>query len=347
MTANELLVIDGSYGEGGGQIVRTSLSLAATTGRACRLVNIRANRKAPGLRPQHLTAVKASARICNARLQGAESGAREFSFFPGAVRSGGYEFNIGTAGSVTLVLQTLLPALARGEARSQVVITGGTHVPWSPPFHYLEQVFLPSLRRLGFRCEASLKRWGWYPQGGGEIVATIAPAAPKAPGSWDQPFGIQGVSALSASSRLPEHVRVRQASRIDNRLQRQGMKPEVHIQEAPALSPGSFVFLRAAGEHAVAGFSALGARGKPAEKVADEAVDDFFDFAASGAALDRHLADQILIYLAMIPGVCRIRTSAVTRHLLTNAWVVEQFLPVKFEVQGSLGEPGLVVKQDR
>jgi RNA 3'-terminal phosphate cyclase (ATP) len=347
MNAREAILIDGSHGEGGGQIVRSALSLSMTTGRSFRLANVRANRSKPGLAHQHVTAVRASAKIAAARVEGAEVGARQFSFTPGPVRPGLYRFEIGTAGAATLVLQTLLPALARVEGTSTLLITGGTHVPWSPPFHYLERVFCPLLRRLGFHCDLAIRRWGFYPKGGGEIEATITTASLEAAVALDEPFHVKGVSGISAGSRLPEHVRLRQARQLESRCERAGIRTEVTVMDVAALSPGSFAFLCAQGPSSAAGFSSLGERGKPAERVADEAADGLLSFLASKAVLDAHLADQLLIYLAMIPGSHRFTVAAVTEHLLTNAWITEQFLPVRFEVAGRLQEPGLVIKRDR
>jgi RNA 3'-terminal phosphate cyclase (ATP) len=347
MGANKAIVIDGSYGEGGGQIVRSALSLSMATGRPCRLIKVRANRSKPGLGHQHLTAVRASAKISAARVGGAELGATEFSFTPGPVRSGGYQFDVGTAGAATLVLQTVLPALARAEGESRLLITGGTHVPWSPPFHYLEQVFCPILRLLGFPCRVAIGRWGFYPKGGGEIEAVIASGGPAADVTLDEPFRLERLTGVSASSRLPDHVRVRQARQLEARLRRAGMAVEMTVEEVAALSPGSFAFVHGEGRSLAAGFSSLGERGKPAEQVADEAADALLQFLASKAALDPHLADQILIYLAMISGSHRFTVSEVTEHLLTNAWVTEQFLPVHFEVTGGLHKPGLITKRDR
>jgi RNA 3'-terminal phosphate cyclase (ATP) len=347
MSAREAILIDGSYGEGGGQIIRSALSLSMTTGRPFRLTNVRANRSKPGLAHQHVTAVRASAKIAAAHVDGAELGARQFSFTPGPVRPGVYRFDIGTAGAATLVLQTLLPALARVDGTSTLVITGGTHVPWSPPFHYLERVFSPLLRRLGFYCDLAIRRWGFYPKGGGEIEATITAANPEAAVGLDEPFHLESVSGISAGSRLPEHVRLRQARQLETRCQRAGIRADVAVIDVAALSPGSFAFLCAQGHSSAAGFSSLGERGKPAERVAEEAADGLFSFLASKAALDAHLADQILIYLAMIPGAHRFTVAAVTEHLLTNVWITERFLPVRFEVEGGLREPGLVIKRDR
>jgi RNA 3'-terminal phosphate cyclase (ATP) len=347
MSADKAIVVDGSYGEGGGQIVRSALSLSMATGRPCRLVRVRANRSKPGLGHQHLTAVRASAKISAARVEGANLGAQEFSFTPGPVRAGDHRFDIGTAGAATLVLQTVLPALAGAEGNSRLLITGGTHVPWSPPFHYLDQVFCPMLEALGFPCRIAIRRWGFYPKGGGEIEAVVTRGNPVAEIILDEPFRLQRLAGISASSRLPEHVRARQARQLEARLRGAGIGVEITVPEVTALSPGSFVFLCAQGHRSAAGFSSLGERGKPAEKVADEAADALLRFLGSKAALDPHLGDQILIYLAMIPGSHRLTVSEVTEHLLTNVWVTEQFLPVRFEVRGGLHKPGLVTKRDR
>ncbi len=346
MKTKDFMVIDGSYGEGGGQILRTSLSLAMITGRSLKLVNIRGGRKKPGLRPQHLTSVQACASVCGARVVGAELGAKELTFAPGAIVATSYEFHIGTAGAATLVLQTILPPLSRAAGEFNLVVNGGTHVPWSPPYHYFAQVFVPTVNRLGLKCEPFISRWGWYPKGGGKIQVKLRPHNPLNSLNLDQPFDLKGITVISASSRLPEHVRVRQKRQLQVRLQKAGLKGEIELLDVPASNPGSLVFICVQGRESVAGFSALGARGKPAERVADEAADALFYFLDSQAALDPYLADQILIYLASTPGEHRFTTSSITQHLLTNAWVIEQFLPVQFEVTGGLGESGMVIKRD-
>jgi RNA 3'-terminal phosphate cyclase (ATP) len=226
------------------------------------------------------------------------------------------------------------------------VVSGGTHVPWSPPYHYFEQVFVAAISRLGFNCDSAIRRWGWYPQGGGEIQVKVKPHGSLKSMILDEPFNLRHVRALSASSKLPEHVRTRQKKQLQIRLQQLDVNSTIELQDTPATSPGSLVFLHAQGRHSFAGFSALGARGKPAEQVADEAAEALFRFVDSDAALDSHLADQILIYLALTPGKHRFTTASITQHLLTNAWVVEKFLAVALEVTGELGEPGMVVKRD-
>jgi RNA 3'-terminal phosphate cyclase (ATP) len=342
----EYIEIDGGYGEGGGQILRTSLSLAAITGKSVKLVNIRRRRKKPGLRPQHLAAVRACAAVCGAKLDGAELGARKLTFIPGAIVPGSYEFHIGTAGATTLVLQAILPPLSMSDRESRLLISGGTHVPWSPTYHYVAQVLIPTINQLGFKCEPRIKHWGWYPKGGGVIQAKVQPHSPLGSFNLDQPFELRKVSGISASSRLPEHIRVRQKKQVEARLQEAGIQGEIELVDVHARNPGTLIFLCVKGKDSLAGFSSLGARGKRAEVVADEAIDDLFHFLESGAVFDRHLADQLLIYSADAPGKHQFTTSKITQHLLTNAWVIEKFLPVSFEIKGGLGKPGRVIKRD-
>ena len=346
MGRQESIVIDGSYGEGGGQILRTSLSLAVITGKSLKLVNIRGRRKKPGLRPQHLTAVRACASICGAQFEGVKLDATKLTFVPGTIVPGSYEFHIGTAGAASLVLQTILPPLSMANGESDLLISGGTHVPWSPPYHHLAQVLIPTLNRLGFKCETHLNSWGWYPKGGGVIQARVRPHAPLGSFNLNQPFDLRSIIGISASSGLPEHIRVRQKNQLEVRLQKAGIRGQIELMDVPARNPGTLVFLLVQGKDSLAGFSSLGARGKRAELVADETADDLFCFLESRAAFDRHLADQLLIYLARTPGRQHFTTSEVTQHLLTNAWVIERFLAVKFEIRGELGEPGTVTKRD-
>jgi RNA 3'-terminal phosphate cyclase (ATP) len=339
-----MLTLDGSYGEGGGQILRTALALAALTGVPVRVERIRAGRSKPGLRPQHLTAVQAVARISQAEITGAHLGSQTLTFRPRTPRGGNYSFDVaettGSAGAVTLIAQALLPPLLKSELPATVILKGGTHVPWSPPAHYLSHVFLPALAAMGVEARLTLERWGWYPRGGGEVRLTTRPARLLKGVQWRTPAASAAFRGLSAAAKLPEHVARRQTAQIAARL---GEALPVEIIPAGGQDPGSLVFLWGP----QAGFSALGARGKPAERVADEAVEAYLAYRASGAALDRHLADQMLIYLALARGPSSFTTEAVTSHLLTNVWVIEQFLGPAFEVRGNPGEPGEVFCQGR
>jgi RNA 3'-terminal phosphate cyclase (ATP) len=339
-----MLHLDGAYGEGGGQIVRTSLSLAALLGEPVKITDIRAGRAKPGLRPQHLTGVKALAHISRAEVEGAALGSRELTFKPRTIKGGDYFFDVaektGSAGSVTLVAQALLPPLLAAREPSTLTIRGGTHVAWSPPAHYLIHVFLPALAELGGKVSLNLTRWGWYPRGGGEVRLTVKPVARPSSREWLTPPVPADFQALSAASRVPYHVIQRQAKRLQERL---GSGLVVGEVETASLDPGSFVFLWGPG----AGFSALGARGKPAEKVADEAAGEFLNFQSSQAALDQHLADQIVLYLARAAGASVFTTAEITPHLITNLWVVGQFYGPIFQVRGNPGEPGEITCRGR
>ncbi len=334
--------IDGSHGEGGGQIVRTALALGAIVGRPVEVVKIRAGRKNPGLQAQHLTAVTALAQVAEAELEGAEAGSTTLSFRPRQVKGGDYVLDVGTAGSTTLVFQTLVWPLSVGGARGQLVIRGGTHVPWSPPFHYAHDVFLPAAGALGLQTSLELLRWGFYPRGGGGIRAEVHPVTGFKPLeilARPEPTKVWGISAVA---NLPKTIGVRQRDWAVKRLKAEGLTPEIEVVEALGFGQGTFVLLVLPEEPAPAGFSALGERGKPAEKVADEAVDQLLAFARSGAAVEAHLGDQLLIPMALAAGRSAMAVERITDHLVTNAWVIEQILPAKVAIEGRAGSAGRV-----
>jgi RNA 3'-phosphate cyclase len=328
-----MIHIDGAQEEGGGQIMRTALSLSALLGLPVTIENIRANRPKAGLRPQHLTAVKALKEICNAEVEGMSVDSRRIAFRPERVRPGDYFFDVGTAGSVTLILQALLLPLARATSPSRIKLKGGTHVPWSPPYHYLAEVFLPTLALMGIKTAVRLEKWGWYPKGGGEVEMDILPAEVLTPLVLDQPWEPDRLNILCASSNLPDHILERERKRIEARLQPHGFKAHYEIQQGASIGQGNMVFIAARKGQAAAGFSSLGARGKPAEQVAEEAVNSFLSFLDSGAAVDEHLGDQILPYLAVGPGTSRILVQGISSHLRTNLWVVNQFLPERLTLK--------------
>src|SRR6516164_6267708 len=256
----DIVTLDGSYGEGGGQILRTALSLSTITARPFRLANIRAGRRNPGLLPQHLAAVYAAAAISRAILSGDRLGSSELSFAPSLLPSAGsYVFDVaqaaerGSAGSATLVLQTLIMPLALAEAASKVVVRGGTHVEWSPPFDHFANAYLPALGKVGFRVDAELKRWGWYPVGGGEIVCTIAGRSPRddQEGAWPRPVqackrgALQRISGRSVAANLPAHIPQRMADRARASLEDLGVAVDIQPQRVTAACPGAGIFLLA------------------------------------------------------------------------------------------------------
>jgi RNA 3'-terminal phosphate cyclase (ATP) len=335
-----LAEIDGSLGEGGGQVLRSTLSLSCIAGKPVRIFNIRRNRPKPGLRPQHLTAVKALARISGADALGADPGSLELTFAPGKVTAGDYRFDIGTAGSVVLLLQSLLPPLLFADGPSQVVLTGGTHVPFGPPFDFLREVFLPSLSRIGAPFSCGIERYGFYPRGGGKVTARIPPAGEIRGIDLRGKGAVLSVTGRSCVANLPLSTAERQKGAALDLLARHS--PAINTETVPSPGPGTFIFLKVETEGGCAGFSALGAPGKRAEDVGREAARDALAYIESPAALEPRLADQLVLYLALSKEPSTFTASRLTNHLVTHLHVVRRMLGTRLEIEGSVGEPGTV-----
>ncbi len=323
-------------------MLRTSLALAAHTGTAIRLTNIRARRARPGLQAQHLAAVRAAAAICAGELRGAELGSTELEFRPGAVRAGRYRFAIETAGSACLVLQTVALPLALTQGTSTIAVRGGTHVPWSPSYHYLERQWLPHIQALGLRQRLSLTAAGFYPRGGGELLATIRGVHSILPLERSQRGDVLRIRGLSGVANLDLDIARRQKLQALRRLEPVCRDTKIKILDLPSPVKGTFILLWAEFSNGRAACGALGAPGKRAERVADEAADELLACLDSGAAMDAHLADQLLLPLALAQGESALSTARVTSRLLTNAQVIRLFLPVRIEIEGEEGRPGKV-----
>jgi RNA 3'-terminal phosphate cyclase (ATP) len=336
----DVLILDGSYGEGGGQILRTALSLSAVATRAFRLVNIRAGRRNPGLLPQHLSAVRAAAAISGATVSGDRLGSGELSFAPGhPPRAGSYVLDVvqaaerGSAGSVTLILQTLVLPLALAAAASTVIVRGGTHVEWSPPFDHFANAYLPALRLMGFVLDVDLKRWGWYPVGGGEVVCTVAgrSSSDDRRGVWPRPLHalergpLQRIRGRAVTANLPAHIPQRMADQARASLADLGVAVDIEPQRVVAACPGAGIFLTADYAPLAASFSAYGRLGRPAEAVAEQAAAALREHHASAAAVEPHLADQLLLPLSIAAGASEFTVPRSTGHLMTNAWTIGQF----------------------
>lgn len=337
-----MLTIDGSQGEGGGQILRTALALAAITGRAIRIEKIRAGRKNPGLAAQHLTGARAIAGICDAQLSGDELGSQRLTFVPGRPpQAGDYVFDVaearegGSAGATTLVLHAILLPLALSDGDSTVIVRGGTHVAWSPSFDYARDVWLPALSQMGVCATLELSRWGWYPAGEGEIQIVINGLSRNpSPLTQVKPGTLRRVHGRAVAANLPSHIPQRMATRAYSLLEGAGVDARIEPLRVRAACAGAGIFLTAEYEDVRAGFSALGAKGKPSEVVAEEAVAALLDHRDSGAALDHHLADQLILPLALAGGTSSFTAERVSRHLTTNAWVVEQFDLARISIEG-------------
>lgn len=337
-----MIDIDGSAGEGGGQILRTSLALSLITGKPFHLRNIRARRSKPGLQAQHLMSVRAAGQIGSAQLRGASLGSCDLVFEPGPVTAGVYHFSIGTAGATSLVLHTIYLPLALAGGESRVTIEGGTHVKASPCFHFLERTWSAYLRSLGVSVAVTMDRPGFYPRGGGKIRATVQPAAAIRPFQGMTTQSITKALVVSASAGLPPDVDRRQTRRAVNRLRDLGLTVEIY-QEAWQDGPGCMLGVELPTAPAPTFFFGLGERGKPAEAVASEAVDQVAAFLKSQPlGVDEHSADQMVLPLALANGPSQFRVANVSSHLLTNIDVVRAFLDRSIECAGSMGEPGQV-----
>lgn len=331
------LPVDGSQGEGGGQILRTALAISALLQQPVEIDNIRANRSKPGLRPQHLLAVRALAAITGAELTGDRVDSTRLVFRPRSLKGGEYHFDITTAGATSLVVATILPALLFASAPSRVTITGGTHVPFSPPYHYLDRIFLPTLGQMGARVETTLQRWGWYPKGGGRLSMAVTPCAALLPLVRNQRGGLQNLRLSVGLANLPRHIAEREINAFAGKVPKERHLLDSSVIDAPSIGQGNMVFLEAVFAHTAAGFSALGRRGKPAEEVATDVYRAWRDFALTDATVDMHLADQLVLYMALAGGASSFVTERITSHLATNVRIVEQFLPVRFEVHAGSG----------
>ena len=333
-----MITIDGSQGEGGGQILRTSLALSLVTGQAFRIQNIRAGRQKPGLLRQHLTAVEAAAKVGEAAADGAVLGSKELVFKPGQVRAEDYRFAVGTAGSATLVLQTVLPALLTATGRSRLTIEGGTHNPFAPPFDFLERAFLPLLNRMGPTVTAVLERAGFYPAGGGRMSVEIEPAAKLNPLVLRERGEATGRRARALVANLARRVGDRELKVVAEKL---GWGREcLEVAEVPSPGPGNVLLLELAFQNITEVITGFGERGVLAETIADRAVQEAREYLAAGQPAGEHLADQLLIPLALA-GSGSFATLKLSRHARTNIEVISRFMEVRFEEERL--EPGCVM----
>ncbi len=349
MASKEPITIDGSLGEGGGQILRTSLALSAVLGKPVRIVNIRARRKNPGLQRQHLTGVMALARLAKAHVKGAEIGSTQLEFWPRGLEGGEYEFNIGTAGSVTLVFQALMPVLAFLPKPTRITVQGGTDVPWSPTIDYLRHVVAYHLEAMGLKVEIELHQRGHYPKGGGRVTYTVGdPPGKLKPLYLPERGSLIRIEGISHAYRLPRHVAERQASSARHVLEKaigKNIQVAIRVEHEPTrgLGPGSGITLWAITEKSILGSDSLGARGKPAEKVGGEAARTLVEDLATGASLDRHMSDMVIPLLALAEGESKVRGARLTLHARTNIEVVKILMQdVSINLEGEADKPFLL-----
>ena len=336
-----LIPLDGGQGEGGGQILRTALALAAATGQGFEIKRVRARRTRPGLRPQHVAAARAAAMACAARLSGAFEGSPDLRFEPGPLAAGRFAFEIATAGAATLVLQTVLPALGRAPAASAVEVSGGTHVPASPSADFLGRHWSAAIGLLGLDTRIELVRAGFYPKGGGQLRAHVSPwRQAMAPARLEERGALLAVAIVSGAAKLRGDVAERQAEAARARLwEERRLEAELVVQHPEAAAPGSYLMLCACFENGRAAFGLLGMRGVRAEIIGDRGARRLLKFLDGPGAVDPQLADQLAVPLALSGAGGRVSTPEVTRHLETVAEVLRAF-GVRAETWGARGRAG-------
>lgn len=339
-----MIEIDGSFKEGGGALLRVSTALSASTGHAFHINNIRAQRPKPGLMMQHLSTALSIGKLSQAQINGLELGSTQLTFNPGTLKGGKFEVDVQTAGSSTLILQAvIIPAIFAPEA-VKISIRGGTDVRWAPPLDYLRNVTLPILNAMGVQVELELLQRGYYPRGGGLIRAEIEPVHKLKPFNLID-LEVDVIRGVSHSTRLPMHVAVRQAESARERLESEGYEVEIEIvTEGDALDPGSGLVLWSEfkGRNTPrVGASSMGKPGKRAEIVGREAAEELLSYLSCGSALDPHMGDQIIPYLALT-GSSSVKVAELTNHTLTNIYAAEKFTNRHFHIEGGLGEVTLI-----
>ncbi|CAN7616771.1 RNA 3'-terminal phosphate cyclase [Pseudoduganella sp. LjRoot289] len=341
MMAEKIIELDGSQGEGGGQVLRTALTLSMITGQPVRLTDIRANRPKPGLMRQHLVAVQAAAQVCGADIGDTGLGARELLFRPGAIRAGNYSFAIGTAGSSTLVLQTLLPALLFADGPSTVTVSGGTHNPMAPPAEFLQRAYGRAMRDMGATIDITLRRRGFYPAGGGVVEATVQACAGLRPLALLEAGARRNVFAESLVAAVPPGVARRELDFVGAAMGWDASR--LHLVQLPDdQGPGNALLLTLESEHVTEVFAAFGEKSLRAESLAKQVVQDARTYMMSGAAVSEHLADQLMVPMALAGGG-KFTVDRVSQHAITNADVIARFLPVDIRFETGAGRASCTI----
>jgi RNA 3'-terminal phosphate cyclase (ATP) len=348
---NSIVNIDGSMLEGGGQILRTATALSAILGMPIRIFNIRAKRKPQGLRQQHLTAVKAVADLSNAYVENLLVGSTEIVFKPKQIKGGSYNIDIHTAGSITLVLQALMPVAVFANDLVAVKIKGGTNVPMSPPIEYLQEVLLPFLKVLGVNVQIKLLRYGFYPKGGGIVQTYIKPIKNINPINITEDFTVKRVFGIAYSSRLPQNIVERMSKTAKNILTQEGFDVDIETLSLQptdplcAVSPGCGISVFAESPNGLRiGANSLGELGKPAERVAEEASRTLIEQIRIGAPIDKHLGDQLIIWISLANGTSKIRVSEYTLHTATCIELCKILANAEFKVYGSIGDKDVTIE---
>lgn len=345
-----MIEIDGSYGEGGGQILRTAVSLSALTMKPVRIFNIRAGRPKPGLKKQHIAGIEVTGRIVDAKIEGLQVGSTAVAFVPRQRRGGMISYDVGTAGSISLVLQAALPPAILSSEPISFKLRGGTDVKWSPPIDYLNNVFVHTLEILGPSIQIHQRKRGHFPRGGGHVICDVTPVDSIKSFEGTRFGNISSVGGVSHCVRLPGHIAERQAISAGEIIaEHLEVEPDIaresyRKEEDPHLGPGSGIVIWAQSEEGFRiGTNELGERGKSAEQVGSDAASHLVAEVATGMAIDSHLGDMLIPYLAIAKGTSKFGVAKITSHLTTNIWAVKKILGTKIELHGKTGESGTII----
>jgi RNA 3'-terminal phosphate cyclase (ATP) len=339
-----VLLIDGSYGEGGGQIVRTAVALSVLTKQQIKITNIRAQRPIPGLRPQHYTALSCIQKICDAEVEGMSINSTSLTFTPHDVKPGTYTFDIGTAGSMTLVFQAILLSVYHTSAPLTIKLRGGSDVRWSPSWDYFVFVFLNLISKIGIKTEIQLMKRGYYPTGGGEAILTIYPIEKLIPFHAEEPQSFTEIHGIIHQANLPDHISTRMKHAAINTALKHNLRSNIQVDITPSSSPGTGITLWSASGPTILGSTTLGEKTISAETVGEIAANQLINEIKSGATIDRYAIDQILPYLVLAPkgSGCLIRE--ISNHTKTHIWLIKQFFNVDLEVTPQQTALRIVIK---
>lgn len=339
-----MLQIDGSYGEGGGQILRYALALSAFTKKPVEINNIRANRPVPGIRPQHHTAISCIKSICKGAIEGLSIGSSKLTFLPGEVQPGEYSFDIGTAGSMTLVFQACILSSINTTKPITIKLTGGTDVKWAPTWDYFTHVFLPLIQKMGVSTDAQLIKRGYYPKGGGEAVLTIYPVKKLQRLQLEEKQDFRKIEGIVHIANLPDHISKRMKHAALEIAVKNGIRSYIEVDKTTSFSPGTGITLWSKSDRTVVGSTFLGERGFTSEKIGENAAEQLIKEINVGATIDTFAIDQILPYMVLAEGESVCMVSELSNHTQTNMWLLKQFFDVKFEVKKQQDITKLIVR---
>ena len=329
-----MLNIDGSYGEGGGQILRNAVALSVLTNTPVEIKNIRNNRPNPGIKPQHYIAIKSIQTLCNAETNGLEVGSSNLKFSPGKIKGGNYKFDIGTAGSIPLVFQACILSSLNIKEPVSISVTGGTDVKWAPSIDYFRYVFLPLLQKMGLSVETQLIKRGYYPKGGGESEITIKPVSDLKPLKLNDEQIFEKVDGIINISNLPEHISIRMKRYAIKTLLKKNLSASINIDKVDSLSQGTGITLWTKSKKTILGSTFLGERGVSSEIIGETVANELIREIDAGSTVDLHAFDQLLPYMAIArsKGISSCIVSNISSHAQTNMWLLKQFFDVDFKL---------------